>query len=478
MAPGHSDTFPDNNNLSNTLMTRPEAITTLKRPASPSFENANDDSSRKRLRGGDDGGDEKGLIRDDDPTNSSTKLADDLVQELQCGCCSELVYRPVVVSPCQHFFCGSCCVLWIRNGGTNCPACRGESTIMMPSRPLQIVLDTLLRSAPHKARAEGERRQADEIYKSGAVLRFPSPREISPEPNINLSTEFARPCPHCAPNNPYGWSCPQPIPDPGTDLEHAWRLDDGLPSGHLSCGNCENLLASQAPSTTKCDFCQTSFCGVAVPGRCVAAPLLSQQPHALTDLEDLIQSTDVYGCFNHNQIEVEYIIDYLSTQSLTPRYIYREIVTHIQQQPQQFRPLFEQDLFSESHSAYAGNDPDPSAPRNRVCRQCATEILLWGLKDWWIRERQKGFLEEGILKRKDCPDGNSCNRQQDLAHAKEFNHIICVVKAPEAKYPTEPAPVEPQPENDYAVPSPTVHFPLITGEPLLVRETPVGGRAN
>lgn len=33
-------------------------------------------------------------------------LADELEQELQCGCCSALVYRPVVVSPCQHFFCG------------------------------------------------------------------------------------------------------------------------------------------------------------------------------------------------------------------------------------------------------------------------------------------------------------------------------------------------------------------------------------
>lgn len=33
-------------------------------------------------------------------------LAEDLAQELQCGCCSELVYKPVVVIPCDHFFCG------------------------------------------------------------------------------------------------------------------------------------------------------------------------------------------------------------------------------------------------------------------------------------------------------------------------------------------------------------------------------------
>ena len=37
---------------------------------------------------------------------SGQALADDLEQELQCGCCSALLYRPVIVSPCQHYFCG------------------------------------------------------------------------------------------------------------------------------------------------------------------------------------------------------------------------------------------------------------------------------------------------------------------------------------------------------------------------------------
>jgi len=47
----------------------------------------------------------------DDPTNAtsvetSVDFVDELAQELQCGCCSELVYKPVLVMPCQHFFCG------------------------------------------------------------------------------------------------------------------------------------------------------------------------------------------------------------------------------------------------------------------------------------------------------------------------------------------------------------------------------------
>jgi hypothetical protein len=59
----------------------------------------------------------------------------------------------------------------LQNGGTNCPACRGLSTVAMPFRGLQSVIDTLLRAAPYKARTEREKQQADEVYKSGHSLR-------------------------------------------------------------------------------------------------------------------------------------------------------------------------------------------------------------------------------------------------------------------------------------------------------------------
>ena len=82
----------------------------------------------------------------------------------------------------------SCCVLWIRvscihfacyqylrseyspkNGGTNCPACRGVSTSVTPSRPLQSIIDVLLRADPSRTRAPRERLQANEIYQSGPI---------------------------------------------------------------------------------------------------------------------------------------------------------------------------------------------------------------------------------------------------------------------------------------------------------------------
>ncbi|KAJ7147122.1 hypothetical protein C8R43DRAFT_1011970 [Mycena crocata] len=405
----------------------------LKRRASASFSEVVDDSvSRKRMKEEHEESEVSEHAGGTVVPMADSALAEQLAQELQCGCCSELVYRPVVVAPCQHFFCGSCCVLWIRNGGTNCPACRGLSTSVTPFRPLQSVLDVLLRAAPHKARTERERQQADEIY-AGTSMRLPAPREASPEPDINPpSSDFVRPCPNCIPGNQYGWRCPQPIVDPNIDPENAWLLEDGTPPGHALCGNCENLLALPSPLTTKCDFCQVSFCGINIQGRCIAQPIASQHPHGLSDVGDLIQSSAVYECFNSNTVEVEIMLDYLTAQRITPRHIYREIVAHIQAQPGAFVPLIQLELFVDMHAVPGGTDPDSEAPRSRICRQCASEVFLYGLRDWFLRERAKGFLEESVLSRKDCEDGAECNRQQDLGHAREFNHMMpCRPRQPE-----------------------------------------------
>jgi E3 ubiquitin-protein ligase CHFR len=261
-------------------------------------------------------------------------------------------------------------------------------------------------------------------------IQLPTPREASPEPDINPS-DFVRPCPNCIQGNPYGWTCPNPIVDPNVDPDNAWLVEDGTPPGHALCGNCENLLALPSPVTTKCDFCQISFCGIGVQGRCIASPILSQHPHGFSDVGDLIQSSSVYECFNSNTVEVDIMLDYLTTQRITPRHIYREvrrrfyvvptvltrliqIVTHIQTQPGAFLPLIQLELFVDVHALPAGTDPDPDAPRSRICRQCAAEVFLYGLRDWFLRERQKGFLEESVLSRKDCQDGAECSRQRDL----------------------------------------------------------------
>jgi E3 ubiquitin-protein ligase CHFR len=79
--------------------------TALKRRASPTFEGLQDATSRKRLKG-DAEDQETSQNFHDQLSVDGQALLEDLNQELQCGCCAGLVYRPVTVSPCQHFLCG------------------------------------------------------------------------------------------------------------------------------------------------------------------------------------------------------------------------------------------------------------------------------------------------------------------------------------------------------------------------------------
>ena len=95
-----------------------------------------------------------------------------------------------------------------------------------------------------------------------------------------------------------------------------------------------------------------------------------------------------------------------------------QIVQHLQSQLTGFRPLIESDLFVDMHNVAAGTDDNPNAPRTRICRHCATEVLLWGLKEWWIRERQKGHLDATVVDRPDCEQGGSCIRQKDLGMSR------------------------------------------------------------
>lgn len=59
--------------------------------------------------------------------------------------------------------------------------------------------------------------------------------------------------------------------------------------------------------------------------RCMALPLLTQQPHNMSTHSDLIQSTEVYESFDGNTVEVEIMLEYIDAQGMSPRQIYREV---------------------------------------------------------------------------------------------------------------------------------------------------------
>lgn len=76
----------------------------LKRRASPSFADEDNGGPLKRLKEED----FSAFVLESKKQHVDTEcqLARELVDELQCPCCSALAHRPVVVIPCQHMFCG------------------------------------------------------------------------------------------------------------------------------------------------------------------------------------------------------------------------------------------------------------------------------------------------------------------------------------------------------------------------------------
>lgn len=78
----------------------------LKRRADSELDIIDSNSNRKRIKENMDAAGGTSAATEGLHVIDGHALADDLAQELQCGCCSEVVYKPVVVAPCEHFFCG------------------------------------------------------------------------------------------------------------------------------------------------------------------------------------------------------------------------------------------------------------------------------------------------------------------------------------------------------------------------------------
>ncbi|KDN42111.1 hypothetical protein RSAG8_06969, partial [Rhizoctonia solani AG-8 WAC10335] len=202
--------------------------------------------------------------------------------------------------------------------------------VVLPAmyRVVQSLVAALIRVYPERARTERERAQADDIYIAGREIPIPPPR--APNPDVLLPQQqnsagdnLARPCPHCAPNNSFDWTCPRPISNPDTDRANAWNVENGPPPGHNYCGACDELYAIGAPTSSRCDMCMTGFCGISVPQVCRSHWL--HQVRLMSDynsLQGLIESDRIYDIFNNNSIEVEILFDYLREAEITPNMIY------------------------------------------------------------------------------------------------------------------------------------------------------------
>ena len=80
-------------------------------------------------------------------------------------------------------------------------------------------------------------------------------------------------------------------------------------------------------------------------------------------------------------------------------------------------------------SGAGGVDPDPTTPRNKICRLCAREVLLYGLRDWWEREKslETSTSSQSAMQGIESPPfGSQVNETSatDEVHGRKFIHIL------------------------------------------------------
>jgi hypothetical protein len=62
-------------------------------------------------------------------------------------------------------------------------------------------------------------------------------------------------------------------------------------------------------------------------------------------------------------------------------------------------------------------EPSRGPQLHKICRTCAVQVLIWGARSWWIKERAKavesGELAENVRNRKDCDNMGNCEQEFD-----------------------------------------------------------------
>ncbi|CAD7936714.1 unnamed protein product [Amoebophrya sp. A25] len=132
------------------------------------------------------------------------KLRDELLQDISCGICADVLHKPVCLVPCLHNYCKACYIEWVHTSVVMarsiscpkevCPLCRAEVTHRQPNCPLLGIIDTFLKNHPENARRdldELDRKEAELSRTKEWLQRFPPNTPGRRRPRGLLSTVFS-----------------------------------------------------------------------------------------------------------------------------------------------------------------------------------------------------------------------------------------------------------------------------------------------
>ncbi|KAJ3098595.1 hypothetical protein HDU97_003904 [Phlyctochytrium planicorne] len=109
-------------------------------------------------------------------------LRDEMLEDLQCAICVDVMVCPMSINPCGHTFCGPCIDDWFRAGKRTCPNCRQRvSKSLIPQHMLEGTINKMLTKlgqdeSDKKERADREKEWKERRAKTNGALPEPDPQ--------------------------------------------------------------------------------------------------------------------------------------------------------------------------------------------------------------------------------------------------------------------------------------------------------------
>ncbi|KAJ3188230.1 hypothetical protein HDU85_005380 [Gaertneriomyces sp. JEL0708] len=385
--------------------------TSPKRPRTPALDEGGDEGdvpATKCQKVTDDGMQTDGHGNAPDSRSKTVTPQDDLLQNLLCGICHELLWQAVSLVPCMHTFCGGCYSDWC-SVSSDCPQCRTPPSLVSRNHTMNGVVEAFLRVHPDKARDPEDIEELQKRNKYTVDSMPPaagddssSDYEDEDDPQDN---EDAHRCRECLQPRGDGFQC-----SPGDP--------------HQVCTGCLSMfpLRTDNPAVLaiqRCLVCEIPHCGRYYGSEGCRGRTPSQQRLDLYEFSNLPVSA-----FRGNRVEWNILWGYLRDKDIPVQKILTDGLARISDG----HYYFTVDNFSVR---YSSSPPNPSSadetplvlPESNVCILCANQIFKLLVYKW----REAIPLDElpaDIRQRPNCWYGWACRTQLHRdSHAEKLNHI-------------------------------------------------------
>mmetsp|Transcript_2466 Transcript_2466/g.9281 ORF Transcript_2466/g.9281 Transcript_2466/m.9281 type:complete len:638 (-) Transcript_2466:5059-6972(-) len=375
---------------------------------------------------------------DVDTSGGASKDDDAFAEELTCGICSEILYKPISVLPCLHSFCAPCYSQWM-DESDNCPHCRKEVELVRRNHILSNLVDKYLQSHQEKKRSDEELKELDEKNTlTDDKLREMENNHSSSSSNNNNTGGFGFPLitPQTSHTTYYGASRPSlqstgmhlpPQHAAGTTISRTGVITSTNPckechtagsdgfrcnahQTHICCQACSTFMPLRAglplDRKQRCRYCDGFFCNKyysssgGCPGTVSNGTFEKLKNHRMMIIP--------FRAFSANNHERSILTDYMSDKNLSAQDVFNAICDKI-------------DDGSYSTTGRSGAAADVN---DICCFNCANTIFKDLVYDYRKDIPSTDLRSSVTVNRPDCWFGSECRTQsRNSSHAQRYNHI-------------------------------------------------------